>query len=326
MSLGDLPRPGAALSAWVRAQRPAAERIAVATPPAFLEPERAADGRVVRTATLLLQNRECPWACLMCDLWKHTLPGPTPPGFVPAQIALGLAGLEHVAEHIKLYNSGSFFDPRAVSPDEYNVITAQLAGFRHIVVESHPRLIGARTGDFHTQLRETLGATLEVAVGLETVDPVVLPRLNKGSTLDDFARAAETLHTQGIALRCFVLVRPPFQDEPAALEWAVRSTAHAFALGASVVSLIPTRAGNGAMEALRARGDWAPPSLATLERALAAGLAMGRGRVFADTWNLPAEGACAACLPARLSRLHDANLAQSLPPAVVCITCGGSAG
>ena len=39
----------------------------------FLEEELAASGRVVSSGTILLTNKECPWRCLMCDLWKNTL-------------------------------------------------------------------------------------------------------------------------------------------------------------------------------------------------------------------------------------------------------------
>jgi hypothetical protein len=40
------------------------------------------------------------------------------------------------------------------------------------------------------------------------------------------------------------------------------------------------------MERLRAAGDFAPPAPGTLEDALRGCLALGRGRVFADTWDL----------------------------------------
>ena len=39
----------------------------------FVEEERSASGEVVPVATVFLTNRECPWRCLMCDLWKNTL-------------------------------------------------------------------------------------------------------------------------------------------------------------------------------------------------------------------------------------------------------------
>ena len=126
-------------------------------------------------------------------------------------------------------------------------------------------------------------------MGLETANPSVLERLNKGITLDSFRRAATELQNRDIALRVFILVKPPFQGEDEALEWAKRSLDFAFDCGASVACLIPTRAGgNGALEALEQAGEWSPPRLSTLERATdyGAGLGLNRGRVFADLWDL----------------------------------------
>ncbi len=42
-------------------------------PYAFMvEEERSASGVVEPVATLFLTNRECPFRCLYCDLWKNT--------------------------------------------------------------------------------------------------------------------------------------------------------------------------------------------------------------------------------------------------------------
>ncbi len=43
-------------------------------PYAFLsEDERSREGAIVPVNTIFLTNRECPWHCVMCDLWKNTL-------------------------------------------------------------------------------------------------------------------------------------------------------------------------------------------------------------------------------------------------------------
>ena len=59
----------------------------------FEENERAASGEIVPVATVFLTNRECPWHCLMCDLWKNTLTEPIPPGHIPGQIDHALNAL-----------------------------------------------------------------------------------------------------------------------------------------------------------------------------------------------------------------------------------------
>ena len=158
-------------------------------------------------------------------------------------------------------------------------------------------------------------------MGLETAEPTVLEKLNKRMTLDRFKKAAEFLRAHDIALRVFVLVKPPFLDESGALEWARRSVDFAFDCGAGVVSLIPTRAGNGALDALAAKGDFAPPKLATLEAALDYGIGLRRGRVFADLWDLERFSECAACFPARRERLRQMNAGQTRLSRVVCEIC-----
>jgi hypothetical protein len=51
----------------------------------FLEEERTASGDIASTATILLTNKECPWRCLMCDLWKNTLTYTVPAGAIAKQ-------------------------------------------------------------------------------------------------------------------------------------------------------------------------------------------------------------------------------------------------
>ncbi|MBM4077552.1 MAG: radical SAM protein, partial [Planctomycetes bacterium] len=69
------------------------------------EQERSASGAIVDVATIFLVNKECPFRCLMCDLWKYTLDEPTPLGAIPTQIQKALSQLP-VANHVKLYNAG----------------------------------------------------------------------------------------------------------------------------------------------------------------------------------------------------------------------------
>ena len=126
-----------------------------------------------------------------------------------------------------------------------------------------------------------------------------------------------------MALRVFILVKPPFLDEPEALHWAQRSIDLAFDCGATVVSLIPTRSGNGALETLAERGEFSPPKLATLEAALSYGIALKRGRVFADLWDLQTFSNCPACFASRAARLGEINRHQTFPGAIDCSQCGG---
>ncbi len=294
---------------WVLARRPPRNPVSAERPYAWLVEPEPAPGGVVDVATVFLTNRECPFRCLMCDLWKNTLEAPVAAGQIPAQIRWALARLPP-ARHLKLYNSGNFFDPLAIPPDDYADVAEVAAPFERVIVECHPKLVGRRFREF----RRRLAAELEVALGLETVHPDVLPRLNKQMTLDDFAGAVAAVCAEGAHARAFILVRPPFLSDAEGLEWARRSLDFAFAAGVECCSLIPTRAGNGAMEELARQGLFAPPSLDSLERALEHGLSLRAGRVLLDLWDIDRVSPEAPNRAARLARLARMNLSQCLEP------------
>jgi radical SAM enzyme (TIGR01210 family) len=282
----------------------------------FVEPERTSAGVIEDVATILLTNRECPFRCVFCDLWRNTTDERVPTGAIPRQIEYALTRLPP-ARHLKLYNAGSFFDAQAVPPEDHRAIAALVGGFETLIVENHPRFCGRSCVLF----RDLLGTKLEVALGLEIADDAMLRRLNKRMTLEDFAQATEFLRRHDISIRSFVLLRPPWLTDEEGAAWAIRSLAYAFLLGAGCCCVIPTRAGNGIMDALAGSAEFAPPSMAALERVHAAGITMNRGRVFADLWDIARLFRCSHCGPLRAARLQEMNLTQQILPVVGCETC-----
>ncbi len=312
------PESRSARDRWILERRPSRNAVDARKPYAFfVEPEHSSAGEIVPVATILLTNRECPWHCLMCDLWKNTLTENVEAGAIPAQIDYALKEMP-AARQIKLYNSGSFFDPRAIPLVDYAQIASQADSFERVIVESHPALVG----DTCFQFQALLTGRLEVAMGLETAHPQILDRLNKQMTLDSFRAAADRLCTRGVDLRVFILVKPPFMKEDETLLWAARSLDFAFDCGATAATLIPTRAGNGALDQLALTGEFAPPRISTVEAALDYGLSCGRGRVFVDLWDLAESAACPHCHELRINRLRSMNLQQLILRPVACPACG----
>jgi archaeosine synthase beta-subunit len=289
----------------------------------FAEEEPRAGGGTDRVATVFLTNRECPWRCLMCDLWKNTLEAPTPKGAIPAQMRFALERLPS-ANVLKLYNAGSFFDGAAIPREDHEEIASLARGFERVVVECHPALVG----DSSLRFRDLLGGPrLQVALGLETTNEEILGGLNKGMTVADFESACAFLAAHGIGIRSFVLVGLPFLRKE---EWAgaIRASVDlSFRAGAEVVSLIPTRLGNGAMEELQRQGQFIPPTLRDLEMAIEDFLEGEEGRpraaglVLADLWNADALVAPACCAASRIDRLRSMNLLQRNPPLPPCPSC-----
>ncbi len=246
------------------------------------EQEPGPDGKLRRVNTIFLTNRECPFKCVFCDLWKHTLDSPTPVGAIPAQIRYALERLPQ-ADVLKLYNNGNFFDLKAIPRKDYPEIAQLCEGYERVITENHPKIGGPQVEEF----RDMISGELEIAIGIESIHPEVLPRLNKQITMQDLAQTAARFREAGIALRGFILLNPPYLTNPDEIRRSCLDTIHfAFDSGFETVSIIPVRTGNGYMERLQDAGDYVPPDLRMLEDVMTEALSWKRGRVFADLWDV----------------------------------------
>jgi radical SAM enzyme (TIGR01210 family) len=287
----------------------------------LVETERSAAGSIVDVATVFLTNKECPFRCLMCDLWKNTTEESVPVGAIPTQIEFALQQLPP-AQQIKLYNSGNFFDSKAIAPTDHAAIAKLVGGFDNVIVENHPRLCDDRCLRF----RDLCGTELEIAIGLETSHEPTLKMLNKQMTTDDFRKACSLLTSAGIRVRTFILLRPPLTSEQQGIDRAIESIRFAFDCGVNCCALIPTRPGNGMLDRLQSAGQFERPKLTSLETVLNETVGRGEGRVFADLWDAGQFADCSSCAAARIERLNQMNLQQTRLPEIECNVCQRASG
>jgi radical SAM enzyme (TIGR01210 family) len=284
----------------------------------LLEDERRPGGRIEQALTVFLTGAECPFTCSFCDLWQWTLDGPTPPGALTRQLESVLeARVGQTPDRLKLYNASNFFDQRAVPPEDVLGIAKLAAPFAAITVESHANTIGAKTLDFARRIP----GRLEVAVGLETIHPAAAPQLNKRLDLARFDSAARFLSDNGIDLRVFVLLGAPYVPVNETVAWTVRTVEYAAERGASVVSIIPVRGGNGELERLQGQGHFTPPTLSQLEESLEVSLQFTSSVVTADLWDIDRLPACEHCRAERVERLRRMSLSGCAESRVPCVRC-----
>jgi radical SAM enzyme (TIGR01210 family) len=284
----------------------------------LVEEERRPDGKIERALTVFLTGAECPFTCSFCDLWRGTIDGPTPPGALTRQLAGVLKALEGpVPDRLKLYNASNFFDQRAVPSEDLFGIATLAAQFAAVTVESHASTIGPKTLAFARQIP----GRLEVAVGLETINPAAIAQLNKRLDLARFDQAAGFLQENGIDLRVFVLLGAPHIPQSESVDWTVRTVEYAIERGASVVSIIPVRGGNGEMERLQALGYFIPPTLSQLEEALDQCLPVSGAVVTADLWDVDRLPGCEHCRAGRVERLRRLNATARGEAQVACAAC-----
>lgn len=346
---------GLTLDRRIRSLRPTKARVdPYAAHGSMLEEERRPGGKVERALTVFLTGAECPFTCSFCDLWQWTLDSPTPPGALTRQLESvlearegwaaeeeprdveardgwagegeprdveardGVTGGDQTPDRLKLYNASNFFDQRAVPSEDLIGIAKLAAPFAAVTVESHASMIGAKALEF----ARLIPGRLEVAVGLETIHPTAAAQLNKRLDLTRFDSAARFLSDNGINLRVFVLLGAPYVPVDETVEWTVRTVECAVERGASVVSIIPVRAGNGELERLQRLGHFTPPTLLEFEESLDLSLRFNNAVVTADLWDVDRLASCEHCRAERVERLRRVNVSGRAESRISCGVCG----
>lgn len=307
----------------ILALRPTVDRPQPSLVPAnVLHEVEASDccGGLANVTTILLRGSECTYRCTMCDLWKSTHLGPTPAGNIPAQISAALKVPRNSIDlsryrWIKLYNASNFFSPYNIPTSDLPTIANLVREYDRVIVENHPKLVSQKVANFANRL----AGRLEVAMGLETVEPTALRNLNKQIEVDDVRRATDQLTNLAIDVRLFILLRPPGLSEAAGIEWCLASIEAARSWGARHVSIIPVRGGNGALEKLKETGGFEPPLASSLERVVRESVGKSSMIVAADLWDWQGlRGLCPACSLPRRERLQAINLTQRDHEAIQC--------
>ena len=265
--------------------------------------------RLTKSLTILMRSQTCRLACKMCDLASTTHREPTALGALPHQIRLAMGqhmtGPGRLPATLKLYNAGNFFDPTATPPGDEQAIITLCEPFDRIVVENHPR-IGVRR---MMRFAEKLGPErLEVAVGVESLAPGILKRLDKQFTRDQVDAFAERLSQRGVRWRVFLIHGLPGQSIAERAAWTHHSVRHVARWGAKHVSIIPLRNAPRAAAAMR-KPVPALVSVAELTRLqqklLCDPRLVGRCVVTLDTWGLH------GIVDPNLSPIQRMNLTQS---------------
>lgn len=278
------------------------------TPLVVTESEPDADLQLRSATTVFLLGKECPFRCLMCDLWRNTTDQRTEPGSLVRQLAAVLPSITH-RDTIKLYNASNFFDPQAVPTTDLADLAALVRDFKCVVVENHPKLIGPAVRAFADQIN----GQLQVAMGLETSDPERLSWLNKQMTVADYDLACRKLLDWGMSIRTFLLLPAPGVPPADMVSHTLASVRHALAMGSDVTSLIPLRSGNGILDQLISGGSVTLATGAILMQTFEQALHLPRQRcqrVLLDLWDLEKFFHTQGSLHALRERLMNFNSRQ----------------
>ncbi len=183
------------------------------------------EGEVVDSLTVIFRSGGCSWnACRMCS-YRHERTAGVDPAGLTASIARQVSWVEH--EHrieqyplVKIYTSGSFFDPGEVPPPARSHIARTFRGKR-LIVESRPEYalkeaIGEFVGEIDTGGNRS--PFLYVAIGLETADDYIREKsIHKGFSFQDYIRASKAVRAAGAGVKTYLLHKPLFLTEEEAI-------------------------------------------------------------------------------------------------------------
>jgi len=181
------------------------------------------DGLPVKSHTIIFQTRGCYWGlrggCTMCGYIADAAVRPPTPEDLLAQFESVSRKIDHGI--VKIFTSGSFFDPGEVPEPVRDKILSELNLYADkVIVETRPEFVT----DKILAAVQTKVDRLEVAIGLETSnDQVRINAINKGFLFKDFVRASETAKAHGLTTKAYLMMKPPFLSEKDALEDMVRS-------------------------------------------------------------------------------------------------------
>jgi radical SAM enzyme (TIGR01210 family) len=164
---------------------------------------------------------------------------------------------------LNLYNNGSFLNDNEIPPEARRGMLRRINSnpyIKMLVIETRPEFV---TEEKIIEIKRlTPNKHVELGVGLEIKNDYYRGIcINKGFSLEKFNAAAKII-TEHLHLRTYVFLKPLFLTEKEAIDQAVETIDHAFAVGTTTVSLeAATIQDFTLMEYFYERGLYSPPWL-----------------------------------------------------------------
>jgi archaeosine synthase beta-subunit len=164
---------------------------------------------------------------------------------------------------VKIFTSGSFFDPGEVPTEFLSDVAAAFRG-KLIIAETRPEFVDPEIISSFIGILDDGSYTrpLYCAIGLETSSDLIREKsINKGFSFDDFKKASATAHSAGAGVKTYLLFKPLFLTEGEALADMKRSMRDITGY-TDMISMNPcTVQRNTELEHYWKRGAYRPPYL-----------------------------------------------------------------
>ncbi len=226
------------------------------------------DEEIVDAFVVILRTKGCYWArksgCSMCGYVSDCFTDVSEKDLLQQWSQAMKVYREQPV--VKVYNSGNFFDPNEIPAEARRIILEDLGKrCEKVVVENLPQLVRRPLLEEALDLCERF----EVAIGLETANDFVRDHcISKDFHFDAFVKAAKVARQVGATVKTYLLLKPPFLSERAAMADVVAS-AKAIDQLTDTISINPTNVQRDTLvDRLYRKGEYRPPWLWSLVEAL----------------------------------------------------------
>ena len=270
------------------------------------------DGKVVDAGVVILRTTGCSHfrdgGCSMCGYNIESDPTISPDA-ISRQFDKAVRELGEV-RFLKVYTSGSFLDKCEV-PDD---VSTKILSYCHdngirLLFESRPEYVTSSRINEIVRVHDDF----EVALGLESSNDRILEySINKGFNVNDYDRASGLLAEEGLDIRTYVLLKPPFLTESEAIADSITTVKYA-ARESATISLNPVNVQRGTLvERLWKNWAYRPPWLWSVLEVLRATTNLDRKILCEPTGGGKSRGAhnCGECDAIILHSLKNYSLDQ----------------
>lgn len=152
--------------------------------------------------------------------------------------------------HLKIFNSGSFFDEKDVPKDLREKIIDLVINnnVKLLSVENRIDLILEEIDIMQSTIERLKETQLEIGLGLETSNDMIRKDcINKLITMDQYITATNLLKEKKIRVKTYVLLKPPFISEREAIIDVLETVKQAVGYGTDVISINPVNIQKGTL-------------------------------------------------------------------------------
>jgi radical SAM enzyme (TIGR01210 family) len=225
-------------------------------------------GSVFTTLTVIFRTGGCAWnRCRMCGYRHeryHGLSGDALADRIIRQVNWVKANFrDDEYQMLKIFTSGSFFDPEEVPPPVRDAVAAAFRG-KLVIAETRPEYVTTDAiSEFIAGIDDgTWEKPLYVAMGLETTDDGIREKsIDKGFTFADFTGAADRARAGGAGVKTYLMMKPPFLTEQEAIDDMHRSIREAAPWSDMISMNLCTVQSRTEVERYWKQGAYRPPYL-----------------------------------------------------------------